>query len=101
MQVTVLGAGSWGTTVASLTSGRHDTTVWARDPEVAREINEEHTHSRYLSGYRLPKRLTASADLEEAVSRADVLVMGIPSHSFRETSRRQVSSYDPGFRSSA
>lgn len=85
MQVTVLGAGSWGTTVASLTSGRHDTTVWARDPEVAREINEEHTHSRYLSGYRLPKRLTASADLEEAVSRADVLVMGIPSHSFRET----------------
>ncbi len=85
MRVTVLGAGSWGTTVASLTAGRHDTTVWARDPEVSREINEEHTHSRYLSGYRLPKRLGASADLEAAVSRADVLVMGIPSHSFRET----------------
>ena len=85
MRVTVLGAGSWGTTVASLTAGRNDTTVWARDPEVAGEINEDHTHSRYLSGYRLPKRLVASADLEEAVSRADVLVMGIPSHSFRET----------------
>jgi len=85
MRVTVLGAGSWGTTVASLTAGRNDTTVWARDAEVAREINEEHTHGRYLSGYRLPKRLTASADLEEAVGRADVLVMGIPSHSFRET----------------
>jgi len=85
MRVTVLGAGSWGTTVASLTVGRNDTTVWARDPEVAREINEEHTHSRYLSGFRLPKRLTACADLQEAVSDADVLVMGIPSHSFRET----------------
>ncbi|MDQ3715935.1 MAG: NAD(P)H-dependent glycerol-3-phosphate dehydrogenase [Actinomycetota bacterium] len=85
MRVTVLGAGSWGTTVASLTAGRNDTTVWARDPEVAREINEEHTHARYLSGYPLPKRLSASADLDEAVSRADVLVMGIPSHSFRET----------------
>lgn len=85
MRVTVLGAGSWGTTVASLTAGRNDTTVWARDPEVAGEINGDHTHSRYLSGYRLPKRLVASADLEEAVSRADVLVMGIPSHSFRET----------------
>ena len=85
MRVTVLGAGSWGTTVASLTVGRNETTVWARDPEVAREINEEHTHSRYLSGYRLPKQLSASADLEEAVNRADVLVMGIPSHSFRET----------------
>jgi len=85
VRVTVLGAGSWGTTVASLTAGRNDTTVWARDPEVAREINEEHTHARYLSGYSLPKRLSASADLDEAVSRADVLVMGIPSHSFRKT----------------
>jgi glycerol-3-phosphate dehydrogenase (NAD(P)+) len=85
VRVTVLGAGSWGTTVASLTAGRNDTTVWARDPEVAREINEEHTHARYLSGYPLPKRLSASADLDEAVSRADVLVMGIPSHSFRKT----------------
>ncbi|MBA3799917.1 MAG: NAD(P)H-dependent glycerol-3-phosphate dehydrogenase [Geodermatophilaceae bacterium] len=85
MRVTVLGAGSWGTTVASLTAGRNETMVWARDPEVAREINEEHTHSRYLSGHRLPKRLKASADLEESVSRADVLVMGVPSHSFRET----------------
>lgn len=85
MRVTVLGAGSWGTTVASLTAGRNDTTVWARDAEVAREINEDHTHSRYLSGHTLPKRLRATADLEEAVGRADVLVMGIPSHSFRET----------------
>ncbi len=85
MRVTVLGAGSWGTTVASLTAGRNDTTVWARDAEVAREINEDHTHSRYLAGHRLPKRLQATADLEEAVGRADVLVMGIPSHSFRET----------------
>jgi len=87
MRVTVLGAGSWGTTVASLTAGRNETTVWARDPEVVREINEEHTHSRYLSGFRLPRRLTACADLEEAVSHADVLVMGLPSHSFRETLR--------------
>ncbi len=85
MRVTVLGAGSWGTTVASLTSSRNETMVWARDPEVAREINEEHTHTRYLAGHSLSARLTASADLEEAVGRADVLVMGIPSHSFRET----------------
>ncbi len=85
MRITVLGAGSWGTTVASLTAGRNEATVWARDPGVAREINEEHTHSRYLSGFRLPKRLTACADLEQAVRPADVLVVGIPSHSFRET----------------
>ncbi len=85
MRVTVLGAGSWGTTVASLVAGRNDAIVWARDPEVAREINEEHTHSRYLSGHRLSKRLAATADLEEAAGHADVMVLGVPSHSFRET----------------
>ena len=40
MRIAVLGAGSWGTTVASLLAGRHDCTVWARDPELAREIDE-------------------------------------------------------------
>ena len=35
MRIAVLGAGSWGTTVASLLAGHHDCTVWARDPELA------------------------------------------------------------------
>jgi len=33
MRVTVLGGGSWGSTVASLTTARHPTVLWARDPE--------------------------------------------------------------------
>ena|SRR5438132_13974799 len=48
MRIAVLGAGSWGTTVASLLAGRHDCTVWARDPELAREIYERDANSRYL-----------------------------------------------------
>jgi glycerol-3-phosphate dehydrogenase (NAD(P)+) len=38
MRIAVLGAGSWGTTVASLLAGRHNCTIWSRDPELAREI---------------------------------------------------------------
>ncbi|MER3453083.1 MAG: NAD(P)H-dependent glycerol-3-phosphate dehydrogenase, partial [Acidimicrobiia bacterium] len=83
MRVTVLGAGSWGTTVASLSCGRNPTTLWARNPEIAREIRDRHTNEAYLPGFTLPESLYATADLEEAVAPADVLVVGVPSHGFR------------------
>ena len=44
MQVTVLGAGSWGTTMASLLAGRHPTVLWARNADVVEEINGQHTN---------------------------------------------------------
>ena len=47
MRVSVLGAGSWGTTVANLVTANTPTLVWARDPEAAREINEQHTNERF------------------------------------------------------
>ncbi len=83
--VAVLGAGSWGTTVAHLAAHNVPTVVWARDAAVADEINESHQNSRYLSGYQLHPDLTATSDLAEAVRGADVLVMGVPSHGFRTT----------------
>jgi glycerol-3-phosphate dehydrogenase (NAD(P)+) len=83
MRVAVLGAGSWGTTVASLLAGRHDTTLWARDEELARQIDETSTNPRYLQGIALPARLRATADLEKAVHDVDLVVVGVPSHGFR------------------
>jgi glycerol-3-phosphate dehydrogenase (NAD(P)+) len=83
MRVTVLGAGSWGTTVATLVAGRNDTLLWARDGAVATEISEEHTNARYLAGFTLPSELAATDDLERAVSRAELLIVGVPSHGFR------------------
>jgi glycerol-3-phosphate dehydrogenase (NAD(P)+) len=85
MRVVVLGAGSWGTTVASLVAGRHPTVLWARDPEVATEIQQHHTNGRYLEGFPLPARLACTSDLATAVSQAELLVVGVPSHGFRET----------------
>jgi glycerol-3-phosphate dehydrogenase (NAD(P)+) len=84
MRVTVLGAGSFGTTIAALTAPRHPTTLWARDESLAREIRDKRQNERYLSGFTLPKSLAATADLEEAVSYADVVVVGVPSHGFRD-----------------
>ena len=80
----VLGGGSWGTTVASLASQNTETVLWARDPEVAAEIDGEHSNTRYLGDRSLPPALRATADLEQAVCEADVLVVGVPSHSIRD-----------------
>jgi glycerol-3-phosphate dehydrogenase (NAD(P)+) len=81
----VIGAGSWGTTVAHLLAHNTSTVLWARDPEVAREVSEHHMNSRYLPGHELHANLRATASFEDTVRQADVLVMGVPSHGFRST----------------
>jgi glycerol-3-phosphate dehydrogenase (NAD(P)+) len=85
MRVVVLGAGSWGTTVASLVARRDPAVVWARDPDVAEEIQSQRTNERYLPGCTLPPSLEATDDLEKAVAQAELLIVGVPSHGFRET----------------
>ena len=88
MQVTVLGAGSWGTTVASLVSGRNEALLWARNPETATEINEQHTNDAYLGGFELPTKLRATADLEAAMRHAELLIVGVPTSAVRSTLRQ-------------
>ncbi len=85
LHATVLGAGSWGTTIASLLSRNTPTLLWARNRDTASEIQELHTNSRYLPGAKLSPRLEATSDLQRAVERADVLVVGVPAQSFRTT----------------
>jgi glycerol-3-phosphate dehydrogenase (NAD(P)+) len=86
MRVTVLGAGSWGTTVASLLCRRdHEVLLWARNPEVAGEVSEQHTNAEYLPDAELPRQLRATADLEEAARHAELLVVGVPTGAFRDT----------------
>ena len=80
----VIGAGSWGTTVASLAAANVPTVLWARRPELAEEISERHTSEAYLPGVELHHELRATSSLETAASSADVLVMAVPSHGFRE-----------------
>lgn len=83
LRVSVLGAGSWGTTVAALASRNAPTTLWARSVDTVDEINQKHSNDRYLPGTRLPADLVATGSIEDAVREADVLVMGVPSHGFR------------------
>jgi len=81
--VAVIGAGSWGTTLASRCARHGPTTIWGLEPRVVEEINARHSNSLYLAGFELPSTLRATLSLEEATRRAEVIVMAVPSPYFR------------------
>ncbi|MBT3246354.1 MAG: NAD(P)-dependent glycerol-3-phosphate dehydrogenase [Actinobacteria bacterium] len=82
-RVAVLGAGSWGTTVASLLASVVPTVLWARDPDLAVDLASGRGNSRYLPGLDLASSLEATADLGAAVGEADLILAAIPTHGFR------------------
>lgn len=85
IRVSILGAGSWGTTVASVAARNVSTMIWGRSADVVDQINREHVNGKYLKDMPLHPKLRATAHMEEAVRDCDVLVIGVPSHSFRDT----------------
>ncbi len=84
MNMAVIGAGSWGTTVASLAAANTPTTLWARRPEIVDAINTRHVNPDYIGGVALAPELRASSSLEETVAHADIVVMAVPSQGFRQ-----------------
>lgn len=89
LRVTVLGGGSFGTAMAN-TAARNgcDTMIWIRDEVVAAEINATHINQRYLPDFTLETTLKAESDLEKAVRDRDIILVAIPSHSFRDVLRQ-------------
>lgn len=85
LRVTVIGAGSWGTTFGKiLADGGSSVTMWARRPEQAQEISEAKRNSQYLPGINLPRSMTATSHLSEALEGAQQVYLSVPSQSLRE-----------------
>lgn len=84
MKVAVLGAGNWGVALAHLIAcnGRR-VALWTRDAAQAEEINTLHRSERAQPGLTLALAVRAYVDLHEAVADADLLLMVVPSQSFR------------------
>lgn len=79
-RVTVIGAGSWGTSLAAvLARNGHETTLWALEPDVVEGIAAAHENARFLPGVKLPEGLRATGSLREAVKDAEVVVSVVPS----------------------
>ncbi|SBT53071.1 NAD(P)H-dependent glycerol-3-phosphate dehydrogenase [Micromonospora auratinigra] len=82
--VAVLGAGSWGTAFAKiLADAGRDVTILARRPALAEAIRTGRHNPDYLPDVRLPDRVTATGDAEEAIAGAEVVVLSVPSQTLR------------------
>lgn len=84
MRVTVLGAGSWGTTLALVLLGNgHDVTLWTYKKEQAELMQAKHENPAFLPGIPLPPSLRIMTDIEAASEQRDMIVAAVPSQFLR------------------
>ena len=82
-RVAVLGAGAWGTSIASVLAARLEVTLWARDPAQAETLARTRSNERYLRGIEIPAAVKITSDLGDA-SRAELLLAATPVSGLRE-----------------
>ena len=84
MKVTILGAGSWGTTLALILHGNeHQVTCWSFDQNDIDQILRDRENKKFLPGIAIPAAIQFSTDLEKSLSAAEVVITAIPSHAVR------------------
>ena len=82
--IAVLGAGSWGTALSvHLAKQEHQVRLWGRDQGLVDEMRVRRANAVYLPDVTLPKGVTVTCDLDEALNHADVVVLAVPSHGCR------------------
>jgi glycerol-3-phosphate dehydrogenase (NAD(P)+) len=84
VRVAVLGAGSFGSCLAILCADRgHEVTLWAREPAFAAAIARERRNPRYLKEIAFPDSIRPTAELDEALADAEMVILSVPSHAVR------------------
>lgn len=83
-RVAVLGTGSWGTAFSLvLADAGGEVVLWSRRAELAAVVSDSHENPEYLPGIRLPESVRATSDPAEALHRAEVVVLAVPSQTLR------------------
>src|SRR6267143_1150419 len=83
-RIAVLGAGAWGTAIACTLSSRLEVALWARDRAQAEQISASRKNDRYLPGIALPAAVQVTSQLEQAVSKARLVLAATPVAGLRE-----------------
>src|SRR5690242_21907512 len=96
-QVTVLGAGGWGTALAvHLARVGHDAALWGRDAALIADMRARRANAVYLPDVSFPARLRVTANLQEALDGSDLVVAAVPSHGMRDILQRAAPAVGPG-----
>jgi glycerol-3-phosphate dehydrogenase (NAD(P)+) len=88
MKIAVLGAGAWGTALAGAASTRHEVRLWARDAALVQQMQQTRCNVRYLPDVVLAPTLALTANLEDALTDAELVVLATPMSGLRETLMR-------------
>ena len=84
-KIAVIGAGSWGTTLAILLADKgYDVILWAYEAELVRELETKRENTFFLPGLVIPSNLKVTNSLQEAVESKEVVVSVPPSHVVRQ-----------------
>jgi len=89
MKIAVLGAGSWGTTLAvHLAEKGNDITLWEFFEDRAADIKRKRENRRFLPGIKIPRQIKITSSMEEALDKSEVVVVVVPSHCVRSVARK-------------
>ena len=81
--VTVIGAGSYGTSLAILLARNgHETLLWGHNPDKMAILQNDRQNRQFLPDIPFPEQLQIEADLATAVAAAPILLIVVPSHAF-------------------
>lgn len=83
-RIAVLGAGAWGTSIASVLATRLNVTLWARDAVQAQTISATRRNDRYLPGIELPAAVTVTADFRKATTGSRLALAATPVAGLRD-----------------
>lgn len=85
MNITVLGAGAWGTALAISLSAHHRVTLWTRNTDHLTELAELRVNQRYLPEQRLPDSVHLTSVLSKALEVAELVLVVVPVSGLRTT----------------
>ncbi|ADL54269.1 NAD(P)H-dependent glycerol-3-phosphate dehydrogenase [Gallionella capsiferriformans] len=90
MNITVMGAGAWGTALAISLAGQHRVTLWARDAAQVAAMRASRCNVRYLPDVLLPDSLQLSDDFAASLAGAELVILSAPTAALRESLLRLV-----------
>jgi len=84
-QITVVGAGSWGTALAIvLADNGHRVKLWGHRPELINEINSTRRNEKYLPGIDLPENIVGYSNFEESLKEVHTVILAVPTKAIRQ-----------------